>query len=166
MRIKSAMGLLVAAISIGAMLSCVSSSSGGATGTGFVWIATEGDQQVRAFNINSSSGSVSQVGSARATGVSPVALALTPDGKSLFLANSSDGTVTSYAVASDGSLGTGTSTQTSTPCTLPPPPCPGEPPPPSCGALPSLVRERLIFAILPAVVPAELSRLMLSAAQA
>ena len=83
MRIKSAMGLLVAAISIGAMLSCVSSSSGGATGTGFVWIATEGDQQVRAFNINSSSGSVSQVGSARATGVSPVALALTPDGKSL-----------------------------------------------------------------------------------
>jgi 6-phosphogluconolactonase len=136
MRIKSAMGLLVAAISIGAMLSCVSSSSGGATGTGFVWIATEGDQQVRAFNINSSSGSVSQVGSARATGVSPVALALTPDGKSLFLANSSDGTVTSYAVASDGSLGTGTSTQTSTPCTLPPPPCPGAPPPPSCGALP------------------------------
>jgi 6-phosphogluconolactonase len=136
MRIKSALGLLVAALLIGAMFSCVSSNSGGATGTGFVWIATEGDQQVRAFNVNLNSGSIGQVGSAQATGVSPVALALTPDGKSLFLANSSDGTVTSYAVASDGSLGPGSSTQTSTPCTLPPPPCPGAPPPPSCGALP------------------------------
>ena len=74
MRMKSALGLLVAAISIGAMLSCTS-SSGGATGTGFVWIATEGDQQVRAFNINLSSGSVSQVGSARATGAQPSAIA-------------------------------------------------------------------------------------------
>lgn len=136
MRMKSALGLLVAAILIGAMLSCVSSSSGGATGTGFIWIATEGDQQVRAFNINLSSGSIGQVGSSQPTGISPVALALTPDGKALFLANSSDGTITSYAVNSDGSLGAGTSTQTSTPCTLPPPPCPGAPPPPSCGVLP------------------------------
>jgi 6-phosphogluconolactonase len=135
MRMKSALGLLVAAISIGAMLSCVSSGNGGATGTGFIWIATEGDQQVRAFNINLSSGSIGQVGSSQPTGISPVALALTPDGKTLFLANSSDGTITSYAVNSDGSLGAGTSTQTSTPCTLPPPPCPGAPPP-SCGVLP------------------------------
>src|ERR1043165_7147801 len=136
MRMKSALGLLVAAILIAAMLSCVSSGNGGATGTGFIWIATEGDQQVRAFNINLSNGDIGQVGSSQATGISPVALTLTPDGKTLFLANSSDGAITSYAVNSDGSLGTGSSTQTSTPCTLPPPPCPGALPPPSCGAQP------------------------------
>jgi len=104
MRMKSALGLLVAAISIGAMLSCTS-SSGGATGTGFVWIATEGDQQVRAFNINLSSGSVSQVGSARATGAQPSAIALTPDGKTLFVVNSTDNDISVYDVNSDGSLG-------------------------------------------------------------
>src|SRR5690349_20905752 len=63
-------------------------------------------------------------------------MALTPDGKALFIANSSDGTITSYSVNSDGSLGAGATTQTSTPCTLPPPPCPGAPPPPTCGVLP------------------------------
>ncbi len=136
MRMKSAWGLLIAAVLIGAMLSCVKSSTTGATGTGFVWVATEGDQQVRAFNINLSNGSIGQVGSSQPTGVSPVAMALSPDGTALFIANSSDGSITSYSVNSDGSLGAGSTTNTTTSCALPPPPCPGAPPPPTCGALP------------------------------
>ncbi|HTJ87769.1 MAG TPA: beta-propeller fold lactonase family protein [Terriglobales bacterium] len=136
MKLKSVWGLSVAAVSIGAMLSCSSSNPGGATGTGFIWIATEGDQQVRAFNINLSNGSIGQVGNSQPTGVSPVAMALSPDGTALFVANSSDGSITSYSVGSDGSLGAGHTTNTATSCTLPPPPCPGAPPPPTCGALP------------------------------
>src|SRR6478735_3056730 len=105
MRMKPAWGLLIAAVLIGAMLSCVKSSTSGATGTGFVWVATEGDQQVRAFNINLSNGSIGQVGSSQPTGVQPSAMALTPDGKTLFVANTSDNTIDAYPVGSDGSLG-------------------------------------------------------------
>jgi DNA-binding beta-propeller fold protein YncE len=93
MKLKSVWGLSVAAVSIGAMLSCSSSNPGGATGTGFIWIATEGDQQVRAFNINLSNGSIGQVGNSQPTGVQPSAMALTPDGKTLFVANTSDNTI-------------------------------------------------------------------------
>jgi 6-phosphogluconolactonase (cycloisomerase 2 family) len=136
MKMKSVWGLLVATVLIGSMLSCVKSSTIGATGTGFVWVATEGNQQVQAFNINLSNGSIGAVGSSQPTGVSPVAMALSSDGTALFIANSSDGSITSYSVNSDGSLGAGNTTNTATACTLPPPPCPGAPPPPTCGALP------------------------------
>lgn len=136
MRMKSAWGLLISIVVIMSTLSCVKSSIPGASGTGFVWVATEGDQQIRAFDLNISNGDIGQVGSAQATGVSPVAMALSPDGTALFLANSSDNSVTSYSVGSDGSLGTGSSTATTTACTLPPPPCTNAPPPPVCGNLP------------------------------
>jgi 6-phosphogluconolactonase (cycloisomerase 2 family) len=136
MRMKSVWGLLIGTLLMAAMLSCVKSSTIGATGTGFVWVATEGNQQVQAFNINLSNGSIGAVGSSQPTGVSPVAMALTPDGKALFIANSSDHSITSYSVNSDGSLGAGSTTDTTTSCTLPPPPCTGAPPPPTCGALP------------------------------
>ena len=136
MRMKSVCCLLLATLLIGAMLSCTNSSGVGATGTGFVWVATEGDQRVQAFNINQSSGSIGAVGSSQPTGVQPTAMALTPDGTALFIANSSDHSITSYSVNSDGSLGTGSTTDTTTSCTLPPPPCQGAPPPPTCGVLP------------------------------
>jgi 6-phosphogluconolactonase (cycloisomerase 2 family) len=134
---KSGWGMLLAAALIGVTLSCAKSSNPNATGTGLIWVTTEGDQQVRAFNLNISSGSVGQVGGSQSTGVTPVAMALTPDGTALFIANNSDGTITSYPVSSDGSLGSSTMTQTSADCSLlPPPPCPGAPPPPACGQFP------------------------------
>jgi 6-phosphogluconolactonase len=105
MKLKSVWGLSVAAVSIGAMLSCSNSNSGGATGTGFVWVATEGDQKVQAYNINVINGSIGAVGSSQSTGVQPSAMALTPDGKTLFVANTSDSTIDAYPVSSDGSLG-------------------------------------------------------------
>lgn len=105
MRMKSVLGLLISVLLIGAMLSCTNSNSGGATGTGFVWVATEGDQRVQAFNVNLSNGSVGTVGNSQATGVQPSAMALTPDGTTLFIANTSDNTIDAYPVSSDGSLG-------------------------------------------------------------
>jgi 6-phosphogluconolactonase (cycloisomerase 2 family) len=105
MRMKSVWGLLIATLLIGAMLSCANSSTTGATGTGFVWVATEGNQQVQAFNINLNNGSVGAVGSSQSTGIQPSAMALTPDGKTLFVANTSDSTIDAYPVSSDGSLG-------------------------------------------------------------
>jgi 6-phosphogluconolactonase (cycloisomerase 2 family) len=69
-----------------------------------MWVATQGDQMVRAYTVNLTSGGLTQVGNPVATGVQPSAMALTPDGKSLFIANSADNSIAAYTVNSDGSL--------------------------------------------------------------
>lgn len=101
---KSVGCLLVGVALIASMLSCFKSNISGITGTGLIWVATQGNQQVTAFTINLSSGAVSQVGNGQPTGVQPSAMAVTPDGKTLFIANTSDNTISSYTVNSDGSL--------------------------------------------------------------
>ncbi|HEY8671239.1 MAG TPA: beta-propeller fold lactonase family protein [Terriglobales bacterium] len=101
-------GLLagVVALLAAGLNSCSSSSTGIGTnsGTGFVWVATQGDQMVNSFNINENNGAVSHVGSAVATGVGPSAISIAQDGKTLFIANGGDNTVSLYTFNSDGSL--------------------------------------------------------------
>lgn len=104
MRMKSVWGLMMATFLLATLLSCVTSSNVGATGTGFIWITTEGDQQLRAYNINLTNGSIGQVGDSQPTGVQPTAIALTPDGKTLFVVNTSDNNISVYGVNSDGSV--------------------------------------------------------------
>ena len=124
--------------------SCINSKGTGTSGTGFLWVATQGDRMVTSFTINLHTGGVSQ-GKSAASGAGPSAMAITPDGKTLFLANSGDNTIGSYAVGSDGTLTSGSTTPTTSPCLLPPPPCPqlpGNPPPPpppapTCGETPT-----------------------------
>jgi DNA-binding beta-propeller fold protein YncE len=74
------------------------------TGTGFMWVVSQGDQAIRSFNIDLSTGAATQVGSNIGTGLGPIAIALTPDASALFVANRDDNTITSYSVNSDGSL--------------------------------------------------------------
>lgn len=100
---KSGWVLLSAGVLLAALNGCSTATNNNGSGTGFMWVATEGDQQVTSFTINLSSGAVSQ-GSAAATGATPAAMVLTPDGKSFFVANSGDNTVSAYSVGSDGSL--------------------------------------------------------------
>jgi DNA-binding beta-propeller fold protein YncE len=109
MKSRWACGVLAALLAIG-LNACVSSKNGaGASSTtGFMWVTTQGDQMVSAFNINLSTGAVSKAGKSVATGISPTAVAITPDNGILFVANAGDtthiGTVNAYTVASDGSL--------------------------------------------------------------
>ena len=85
--------------------SCTSSNGTNPNGgTGFMWVTTQGDQMVTSYNINLSTGAASQVGKAVATGVQPVAMVISPDAHSLFVANSQDNTISAYTVNSDGSL--------------------------------------------------------------
>ena len=109
---KSLGCLLVGLALMASTMSCLKSNISNITGTGFIWVATQGNQQVNAFTINRSSGAVSQVGNGQPTGVQPSAMAVTPDGKTLFIANTSDNTISSYTVNSDGSL---TANKSSTP---------------------------------------------------
>jgi 6-phosphogluconolactonase (cycloisomerase 2 family) len=104
MRMKSGWVLLVLAPLLVVLDGCVNSTNITNSGTGFMWVATQGDQRVTPFTVNLTTGAVSQVGSAVATGATPVAMAITPAAKSLFVANGGDNTISAYTVNSDGSL--------------------------------------------------------------
>src|SRR5215469_10327098 len=82
--------------------SCSSSNNGTPSGTGFMWVATAGDQTVSSYTINLSNGSVSSASSSVSSGPNPSAMALTPDGTAMFVADS-DG-IHTFTVASDGTL--------------------------------------------------------------
>ncbi|MBO0911244.1 MAG: beta-propeller fold lactonase family protein [Acidobacteria bacterium] len=108
---KSRWGLAaVAAMAILAWGSC--SNSRGPAKASRMWIATQGDQMVRTYTISHSNGSVLAVGNSNgspaATGVQPVEMAVTPDGKAMFIVNSgaggTTGTITAYTISGDGSL--------------------------------------------------------------
>jgi DNA-binding beta-propeller fold protein YncE len=76
----------------------------GTLGTGFMWITTQGDQLIRAYNINLSTGATTQIGASVPTGLGPIAIAITPAGDAVFVANRDDNTISAYSTHSDGSL--------------------------------------------------------------
>jgi 6-phosphogluconolactonase len=84
--------------------SCTATHGTSTGGTGFMWVTTQGDQMIRAYNINLSTGGPSQIGASVATGLGPIAIAITPAGDAVFVANRDDNTISAYAVHSDGSL--------------------------------------------------------------
>jgi 6-phosphogluconolactonase len=106
MRMKSRWGLVVLAVA--AILlwnSCISSNSAPAN-TSFMWVATQGDQMVRAYTISQINGSINPIGTNGTpvtTGVQPTAMTITPDGKTMFIVNAG-GTVSAYTIKGDGTL--------------------------------------------------------------
>ena len=108
MRMKSRW-VLAGLIGVAAVLlnSCSNSSSiGSPSGTGFMWVVTDGDQKVISYNVSLSTGATSLVGTSQPTGLGPIAIALTPAGDALFVANRDDNTISYYSVNSDGTLPT------------------------------------------------------------
>src|SRR5882672_11946511 len=69
-----------------------------------MWVVTQGDQMVSAYNISLTNGVAGKVGISVPTGAGPIAIAITPAGDALFVANRDDNTISSYGVNSDGSL--------------------------------------------------------------
>ena len=103
MRSRWVVALLVI-LPVAVLTSCTSTNHTTTTGTGFIWVATQGDQMVRSYTINLSSGAVSQVGNALASGRIPLAMAITPKQDALFVINNGDNAISAYTVKSDGSL--------------------------------------------------------------
>ncbi|HKW19385.1 MAG TPA: beta-propeller fold lactonase family protein [Terriglobales bacterium] len=105
---------VLCAFAIAALLawSGCSNSSNVPANNSLMWVATQGDQLVRTFTINQENGSINPVGNSKgnpaATGVQPVQMAITPDGKTMFIVNSgangTSGSITSYTFNGDGSL--------------------------------------------------------------
>jgi 6-phosphogluconolactonase (cycloisomerase 2 family) len=113
MQMKSRWGLSILAMAgMAGGVGCAKAANPTQVSTSFMWIATAGDRMVRSYNVDLTSGAVGQTGSAVATGVQPQAMAITPDGSALFIANSGDNSINGYSVNSDGTLKTQGSTPT------------------------------------------------------
>lgn len=83
---------------------CVKAKNPVSVTTASMWIATAGDQMVRSYTITLSNGAISQIGKAVPTGAQPQAMAITPNGNTIFIANANDNTVSIYTRNSDSSL--------------------------------------------------------------
>jgi len=105
MRMKSRWGLAALAVAcLAGLNSCAKARNSNFVTQSFMWIATTGDQMVRSYSLQLNNGAVSQTGNAVATGVQPQAMAATPDGQMLFIANTGDSTIGIYTIKSDGTL--------------------------------------------------------------
>jgi DNA-binding beta-propeller fold protein YncE len=105
MHMKSRWVLAVLAVtSIAGWNGCATAKNSSSVTTASMWIATAGDQMVRSYDINLTNGAITQKGAAVPTGVQPQAMAISPDGQVLFIANATDNTVSVYTRNSDNSL--------------------------------------------------------------
>jgi 6-phosphogluconolactonase (cycloisomerase 2 family) len=83
---------------------CNSTSSSSSSGTGVLFVATQGDSSVSTFSIDLTKGLLTASGTGVATGSVPVAMLLAPSGTALFIANSGTNDISAFSVKSDGSL--------------------------------------------------------------
>jgi 6-phosphogluconolactonase len=129
-RFRFLAGILLPVLLLGFLSACNNSTSGSSSsGTGAVFVATQGDSSVSSYSIDLNTGLLTASGAAVATGKVPSAMLLAPSGTVLFVLNSnssippnsppctlpSPGTITSYTVNTDGTLTAGSgSTQTGT----------------------------------------------------
>src|SRR6266496_4193701 len=101
MSTKSGWTLVLAAAALLAFSGC-STTKNATTASGIVWVATAGDQMITTYSINSTSGAGSRVGNGVPSGVQPSAMVMTPDRKTLFVADL--GEIRAFSVNTDGTL--------------------------------------------------------------
>jgi 6-phosphogluconolactonase len=101
-------GLMVPVLLLG-FSGCKTSSSSTTSGTGALYVSTQGDSLVSAYVIDLSTGLLTANGSGVATGDAPSAMLLTPSGDALFVANRASNNISAYSVKSDGTLTAGSS---------------------------------------------------------
>lgn len=105
MRKKSRWGLAALALAcVAGTGSCINAKNPNTATQAFMWVATTGDQMVRSYTVQLDNGAIAQVGDAIPTGVQPQAMAITPDGQFVFIANTGDSTIGIYTVKSNGAL--------------------------------------------------------------
>jgi 6-phosphogluconolactonase len=102
-------GLMIPVLLLG-LSGCKTSSSSTSSGTGALFVSTQGDSLVSSYAIDLSTGLLTANGAGVATGGVPSAMLLSPSGDALFIANSATNNISTYTVKSDGTLTAGSST--------------------------------------------------------
>ena len=102
-RFRFLAGIGVLALLLG-LSTCTNSSSSTSSGTGALFVATQGDSSVSSFSIDLSTGLLTANGAEVPTGGAASAMLLAPDGTELFIANSATNNISAYTVNSNGTL--------------------------------------------------------------
>ena len=102
---------MVLPVSLLCLSACNNSSSSSSSGTGVLYVASQGDSSVSTFSIDLTKGLLTAGGTGVATGSVPTAMLLAPSGTALFIANSGTNDISAYSVKSDGSLTAAGATQ-------------------------------------------------------
>jgi 6-phosphogluconolactonase len=102
-RFRFLAGIVLPVLLLG-LSACNNSSSSSSSGTGALFVATQGDSTVSAFSIDLSTGLLTANGAGVATGGTPSAMLLAPSGTTLFIANSGTNNISAYTVSSSGTL--------------------------------------------------------------
>ena len=108
MKYRVLVGLLVLA-GVGVWVSCGGYSSNpqtnpGVTGTGLVFVATQGDNTISPFTLDQAAGRVTSNGKGVATGTLPIAAIMTPAQDAIFVVNKTSNDVSRYTIKPDGTL--------------------------------------------------------------
>jgi 6-phosphogluconolactonase len=110
MKFRWLVGILIL-VSLGILIACSSSNINGSTTIADLIFTSQGDMSVESWQVNLSTGLLTQVGSEITTGTNtmPVAIKFTPDGKAAFVINkgvppSGTDSIATYTVNGDGSL--------------------------------------------------------------
>jgi 6-phosphogluconolactonase (cycloisomerase 2 family) len=109
-RFRFLAGIVVPVLLVG-LSACNNSTSSSSSGTGAVFVASQGDSSVSSFSIDLSTGLLTANGSGVATGGVPSATLLAASGTVLFIANSGSNNISTYTVKTDGTLTAAGSTQ-------------------------------------------------------
>lgn len=107
MRMKSRSVILVLFLVLLTFLAGCSSSNNGTPGTqtgSRLYVTTQGDSMLSAFNVDLSTGKLETSGVTAATGSTPAGLLLTSAGDTAFVLNPDSADVTAYTIGSDGKL--------------------------------------------------------------
>jgi 6-phosphogluconolactonase (cycloisomerase 2 family) len=103
------------AISLCGLMACTSHSvTTNTISTAVLYLATQGNTSLQAYQASFSSGAVNPIGNLLATGSMPFAIAVTPSLNALFVDNNNSNDISSFAINSDGSLTAGSKTADNT----------------------------------------------------
>jgi 6-phosphogluconolactonase len=102
-RFRILAGIVVPVLMLG-LGSCNNSSSLSPTGTGALFVGTQGDSSITTYSIDLTTGLLTLNGAEVPAGTKPAAMLLAPSGTALFVANSSSNNITAYTVNTDGTL--------------------------------------------------------------
>jgi 6-phosphogluconolactonase len=83
---------------------CSTNNSSATTGTSNLYVTAQANTTISAYTVTQSTGALTSIGNALGTGSVPSAIAVTPSGSALFVANSGSNSISSYSINSDASL--------------------------------------------------------------
>jgi 6-phosphogluconolactonase len=97
-------GCLLLPILLFCLAGCSNNSRSATTGISYLYVTAQANTTISAYTVTQSSGALTTIGNALGTGSVPSAIAVTPSGSALFVANTGSSNISSYSINSDGTL--------------------------------------------------------------